>query len=212
MCGVEQENITAGPETPITEQVSSVSQREERLADAERLIVCGGDPRVGLEIERIAHVLEQSEFVRCECLRRADRRFRGVAVHRVYGKMITAGQQRENSFDSLEIFAKRPPGDFDLYMREPVIEELANFIIASGYACGRKLIPPPGINRHGPPGGGFSDELAEKWVKRFFRDLGGRVPERHVQGSNRDTTLAVTAGFLALHHTVPGSKWVEGVA
>src|SRR5262249_32229130 len=212
MCGVEQENITAGPETPITEQVSSVSQREERLADAERLIVCGGDPRVGLEIERIAHVLEPSEFVRCECLRRADRRFRGVAVHSVCGKMITAGQQRENSFDSLEIFAERSPRDFDLYMRVPVIEELANFISEPRDVIGRKVIAASGINRHDLPGGGFSDELAEKSVKRFFRDLGGRVPERHVQGSDRDTTLAVTAGVLALHHAVPGSKWVEVVA
>src|SRR5262245_8048300 len=211
MRGVEQENITAGPETSITEQVSRISQREYRLADAERLVVCGGDPRMGLEIERIAHILEPSEFVRRECLRRVDRRFRGVAVHRVDGKMITARQQRENSFDSLEIFAKRPPGDFDLYMRVSEIEELANFISESRDVIGREVVAASGINRHGLPGGGFSDELAEKTVKRFFRDLGGRVPERHVQGSNRDTTLAVTAGFLALHHTVPGSNWVEVV-
>src|SRR5262249_17370705 len=138
MCGVEQENITAGRETPITGQVSGVSQREARLADAERLIVCGGDPRVGLEIERIAHVLEPSEFVRCECLRRADRRFRGVAVHRVYGKMITAGQQRENSFDSLEIFAKRPPGDFDVYSLVPLRGKWENSLLGPGVASGRK--------------------------------------------------------------------------
>src|SRR5262245_36601663 len=144
-------------------------------------------------------------------MRGANRRFRAVAVHRVYGKMITARQQRENSFDSLEIFAKRPPGNFDLYMGVPVVEESANFISESRDVIGREVIAASGINRHGLPGGGFSDELAEKTIKRFFRDLGGRVPERHVQGSNRDTTLAVTAGFLALHHAVPGSRWVEVV-
>src|SRR5262249_50426576 len=193
-------------------QVSSVSQREYRLADAERLVVCGGDPRVGLKIERIAHILEPSKFIRRQCLRRADRRFRGVAVHSVCGKMITAGQQRENSFDSLEIFPERSPRDFDLYMRVPEIEELANFISEPRDVIGRKVIAASGINRHGLPGGGFPDNLAEKLVKRFFRDLGGRVPERHVQGSNRDTTLAMTAGLLALHHAIPGSKWVEVVA
>src|SRR5262245_10614050 len=145
-------------------------------------------------------------------MRGANRRFRAVAVHRVYGKMITARQQRENSFDSLEIFAKRPPGNFDLYMGVPVIEELANFISESRDVIGREVVAASGINRHGLPGGGFSDKLAEKTIKRLFRDLGGRVPERHVQGSDRDTTLAVTAGFLAIHHAIPGSKWVEVVA
>src|SRR5262249_60671530 len=112
--------------------------------------------------------------------------------------MITARQQRENSFDSLEIFAKRPPGDFDLYMRVPVIEELANFISESRDVIGREVIAASGINWYGLPGGGFPDKLAEKLVKRFFRDLGGRVPERHVQGSNPHTTPPMDARFLAL--------------
>src|SRR5262245_1601139 len=128
MRGVEQEKITAGPEAAVTEQVSRVSQREDRFADTERQVIRGCEPSVGLKIERITHVLKPSEFVRLQRLRRADRRFRGIAVHCVDRETVAAGQQRENRLDSFEIFAHRPPGDFDLYMRVSVIEELANLI------------------------------------------------------------------------------------
>src|SRR5215475_5310044 len=90
MRGVEQENITVGSETAITEKVSRVSQREERFADAEGRIICTGDLRVGLKIERITHVLKPSESVRRQRLRRADRRFRAVEVHGVYHEMVPA--------------------------------------------------------------------------------------------------------------------------
>src|SRR5262245_49595953 len=123
MCGIENQNIAVGTETAITKQVSRVGQREERLADAERRVVFAGDLRVGLKIERITHILEPSESVRRQRLRRADCRFRRVAVHSVYREIVSTGQQRENSLDSFEVLGKRTGADFDLHMRVSVIQE-----------------------------------------------------------------------------------------
>src|SRR5262245_6435594 len=97
-------------------------------------------------------------------------------------------------------------------MRVSMLEELANLIAQSRDVIGRKVIAAPCINCNCLCGRWFSDKRAEKWAQRFLCDFGRRIPDSHIQGSNGDTTFAVTAGLLAFHHAVPGSKWIEVIA
>ena len=49
-------------------------------------------------------------------------------------------------------------------------------------------------------------------VQRQPGRLGRGIPERHVQGADRDAALAVTARLLARHHRLPGAKRIEAAA
>src|SRR5262245_23913757 len=71
--GVEQWNIAVAPQAAISQQVFRFGQREERLAGAERRCEFEGDIFMGLEIERIAHILKPSESILRQSLCRADR-------------------------------------------------------------------------------------------------------------------------------------------
>jgi hypothetical protein len=52
----------------------------------------------------------------------------------------------------------------------------------------------------------------QELVQRQAGDLGGGVPESHIESADRHAALAVAAGFLAAHHDGPGPEGVEAGA
>ncbi len=44
------------------------------------------------------------------------------------------------------------------------------------------------------------EALGENDMQRLLRDLGERIPDRDLDGADADGALAVSAGFLVLHH------------
>jgi len=54
--------------------------------------------------------------------------------------------------------------------------------------------------------------LGEQSKQRLARDLGDRVPHRHIDGADRHRALAVTAGLFVRHQRRPDPVRIEIVA
>ena len=113
--------------------------------------------------------------------------------------MVPAGEERERRLNSPEILSERPPPILILMWVYPRSRNCrissVNRLISwdETEAAAR-------INRGRRASTARPDTGAEKAVQRLFRDFGRRVPERHIQGADGDTPLAVPAGFLVLDH------------
>jgi hypothetical protein len=74
------------------------------------------------------------------------------------------------------------------------------------------VVAPRGVDGDRGTGRFLPEQVGEKLVQGLVGQFGRRVPERHVQGADGHTPLAVAAGLLPRHHAVPGPKGVQGVA
>jgi hypothetical protein len=61
----------------------------------------------------------------------------------------------------------------------------------------------------GVAGLGTPRDLDEEAMEGQVGDLGSRIPDRHVEGPDRDASLAVATGLLPRHHGIPRPERVE---
>jgi hypothetical protein len=120
-----------------------------------------------------------------------------------------AGQVRGRRLDAPQVMIQGSAADFDLDVRESEIGEPPDLAGQRGKVGVRVRVSAAGVDGHGP-GRRFSPEPAgQEPVQRQVGDLGGGIPEGHVEGADRHAPFTVATGFLAGHHDGPGPEGVE---
>ena len=88
---------------------------------------------------------------------------------------------------------------FDLFAQ--TVDVLARVIVASGRIDPNRLVARAAV-----------ETLAEQLIERLSLDLGGEVPQRHVEDADSYRPLAVTARLFVRHHDLPTAMWIDVLA
>ena len=207
--GIEQEDVPVAPQPPVPIEEPGLRRGEERLARRDRMRVARRDGRVRLEVERIADVLEPPQAVGREGRRGLAAAARVVRVHGV-DRQARGGHDLGRRLDPPEVLLERHAADLDLGARVAVVQEPAQLVGEARHVVRRVVVAAARVDRDRARGRRRTpDPLGQEAMERQVRDLGRRVPDRHVEGPDRDAALAMAAGLLARHHDAPGAERVE---
>ena len=98
---------------------------------------------------------------------------------------------------------------FDLQQLVAEIYKAPSFVREPGRIALGVAIPTGGIDLHTRARTRFGQHVRQMTMQRQVGDLRRRIPERHVERSDRHAALAVTTRLLAGHHHVPCAHRIE---
>src|SRR6266404_1397247 len=123
---------------------------------------------------------------------------------------MVSRQQPHCRFDPADILRQRGGADLDLHMREAEVRQAPYFLRQSRRIIGRIMVTAAGVDGYAARfARSIADELCQQTIERDLSDLRRGIPERHVERTDGNAALTVTARLLALHHYRPGPEGVE---
>src|SRR5262252_5052721 len=135
-----------------------------------------------------------------------------VRVHCVNSQAIRRLKQFQDSLDPLQVTAQVCRANFDLDAGVAKIQESADFVRKMPNVIAGVRVSSSGVSGHLLCDRHSAHQLREEFAKWSGGSLSSGIPDGHVECPNCDTTFAVAAGLLAMHHDLPCAKWIEVVA
>src|SRR6516165_4309148 len=108
-------------------------RREQRLSRRDRTGVAGGDDAEGVEIERVADILEPPEPEGRERRGRVEGARCRIGIDCVDGEMAGVGQQPHRGLDALQVLDQGRAADLDLYPVVAEIPQASDFFAETAY-------------------------------------------------------------------------------
>ena len=199
---VELQPVAVRTHAAVTQQIAGVLVREEVFSRRHRTGIEVRDGGLEGIVERIADLLIPEQRVLAQHLGIGDAGLEIEATVGIDGELGIGPDLLEHGLDAAAVLANRRAADLHLHDVVAAVQVAAHFRLQRGVVLAGIVVAAGSVDED-PRVGLLALHFGQQAEQRLPGDLGGRIPDRHIERSDGDGTLAVTAGLLVRHHLRP---------
>ena len=201
-----------GPKAAEPHQIFHVLRRIEIFAGRERRLVVLCELGKQGEIEWVARLLEPSQLEGRERLG-VTQGFGAIEFAiGIDGEVLARPDDLEHGLQTAKIFVKRQAADLHLHHRVAGAEMTAHLVLQILDRLPRPVPAAAHVAEHLVWNFAAVESLGEQHAQRLVGNLGNGIPDRDLDGADRDRSFGMPSGFFPPHHAGENFSGIEIVA
>ncbi len=130
----------------------------------------------------------------------------------VDGKFLAVTEHAQNRINATQIFVERSAANLLLHDRVAAVEIAAHFVFQLPVVLARVVVTARRVHENLAVRLTITVTVSQQLEQRLAFDLCYRIPDRHVDGADRDRPLTMAARLFVLEHGRPDLVRIEVVA